>query len=515
MAQPYDQDHETTATPPSRWPTRPTPPTVGAGRASTPPPSVPPPPGPPTTRAGAAPLPPPPPAAPPPPSADRWPAAPHAATAATWPRTPVAPPVTAPAAPSGLGGPPPVPPSAPPAAGGWGSPAPRPAHRPGRFRSRGARAVFVAALVVGLVLGGVAGGLAGNTLVSTSLEDALVLPDLPATAPSTPGAPDPGTGSAGTTGPGGQLSSWDEVTAAVSVGIVNIQSRMAGGIGSGTGMVLTPAGQILTNNHVVEDASTIVVTVATTGESYRATLVGTEPEQDVAVLQVTGASGMATIPRGDSDGVRVGDPVAAIGNAGGDGGAPDVATGRVTGLDQQITASDEDGGNVETLEDMIQVAADVVPGDSGGALADANGRVVGMTTAANAAGFTGPMRSRSNATGEGYAIPINKALDIAEQLAADTSSSGATQGSGAFLGVQVLQGAGGGAEIADVIVGSPAATAGLRAGDTVVAVDGVAVTTPDELVQAIADAEPGDGVALTYLDTSGRTREVTIELGAG
>ena len=381
-------------------------------------------------------------------------------------------------------------------------------------RSRGARILFVAALVLGLVLGGAAGGLATNAFVSTATEDAIVVPDLPSTTPTAPSAPstEPDTG----TDPGATLSSWDEVTAAVSVGIVNIQSRMGSGIGSGTGMVLTSDGRVLTNNHVVEGASSIVVTVATTGDSYRATVVGTDQAEDVAVLQLSGASGMATVPIGNSDTVRVDDPVAAIGNAGGDGGEPDVATGRVTALDQRITASDEDGSNVETLDDMIQVAADIVPGDSGGALANTSGQVVGMNTAANADGFTGPMRSRTAGSGEGYAIPINKALEIADQLVAGGgSSSGSSSGSGAYLGVQVLQGAGGGAEVADVLVGSPAEQAGLEPGDTIVAVDDIAITTPDDLVATIADSEPGEAVSITWLDAAGRTRVTVVTLGQG
>ena len=198
----------------------------------------------------------------------------------------------------------------------------------------------------------------------------------------------------------------------VNVGVVNIESRVSGGVGAGTGMVLTSDGEILTNNHVVEGASQIVVTVVTTGESYRASIVGTDPEDDVAVLKLTGASDLQTIPLGDSDTAQVGDQVAAIGNAGGVGGTPSIATGRVIALDQQITASDEDGSNAETLTDMIQVDANVVPGDSGGPLANTSGEVIGMNSAAAAgAGSLGSTRFRgSSGGGEGYAIPINKAL---------------------------------------------------------------------------------------------------------
>ena len=266
---------------------------------------------------------------------------------------------------------------------------------------------------------------------------------------------------------------------------------MSGGVGAGTGMVLTSDGEILTNNHVVEGASQIVVTVVTTGESYRASIVGTDPEDDVAVLQLTGASDLQTIPLGDSDTVQVGDQVAAIGNAGGVGGTPSIATGRVTALGQQITASDEDGSNAETLTDMIQVDANVVPGDSGGPLANTSGEVIGMDSAAAAgSGSLGATRFRGGTGGgEGYAIPINKALSIAEELkttGANGGSSSGTSTSGGYLGVQVQESADGGAEIVSVQSGSPAAEAGLVAGATIVAVDRTEITTPDELVSVLS-----------------------------
>ena len=215
--------------------------------------------------------------------------------------------------------------------------------------------------------------------------------------------------------------------------------------------------------------------------------------------------------------MKVGDQVAAIGNAGGAGGTPSVATGRVTALDQQITAADEDGSNAETLTDMIQVDANVVPGDSGGPLANTNGEVVGMDSAAGSgAGSTGgPMRFRGGTGGgEGYAIPINKALRIVKELetshanAGGSSSNGSsTTSTGGFLGVQVQAGTDGGAEVVAVQSGSPAATAGLAAGDTIVAVDSTKVATPDALVSALSEHPAGEKVTITWLDTDGRTHQ--------
>jgi S1-C subfamily serine protease len=316
------------------------------------------------------------------------------------------------------------------------------------------------------------------------------------------------------------MTSWNDVVDAITVGVVNIESQMSGGVGAGTGMVLTSDGEILTNNHVVEGASAIVVTVVESGKSYRASIVGRDPQQDVAVLQLQDASGLSTIPLGDSDTVEVGDQVAAIGNAGGKGGDPTVATGRVTALDQQITASDEDGSNAETLTDMIQVDANVVPGDSGGPLANTKGEVIGMNSAA-AVGAGSSMRSRSGTSGggEGYAIPIEKALSIAEDLKASGKGASAadgsiTSGSGGFLGVQVQEGADGGAEIVAVENASPADTAGLSAGDVITGVDRTEVVDPSALVSILSEHQAGDKVSITYVGTDGKTHTVTATLAS-
>jgi S1-C subfamily serine protease len=191
-------------------------------------------------------------------------------------------------------------------------------------------------------------------------------------------------------------------------GVVNIDVRLPGARAAGTGMVLTSGGEILTNNHVIEGGLTITVTVAGTDQAFAAQVVGTDPANDVAVLRTTRQANLTPIVIGDSDTVRVGDAVTAVGNAGGQGGAPSLAPGRVVALHRQITATDANGANRETLPDTIQVDADVLPGYSGGPLVDDGHRVVGITTAASA------NRSRYR-TGErqGFAIPINRVLAIA------------------------------------------------------------------------------------------------------
>ncbi len=384
-------------------------------------------------------------------------------------------------------------------------------------------------MVVALLLGGALGGVASRTLFTSTPSAAPVLSTPGATVPSTTPSPtvpgtDPSSGSSGSssgsgTGSGTELSSWAEVSSAVNPGVVNIETRLPSGIGAGTGMILTDTGEVLTNNHVVEGATQIVVTVTSTRQSYSATIVGTDPSEDVAVIQMNGASGLTTIPIGDSDSVRVGDEVAAIGNAGGQGGDPILASGQVTALHQQITASDQDGSNAETLQDLIQVAAEVVPGDSGGPLANTKGQVIGMDTAASiGAGAGGGARFRATSN-VGFAIPINHALEVAARLVAEgggdsSTANGSTSTSGGFLGVQVQQAISGGAEIIGVESGSPAESAGLAAGDLISAVDGTTVEMPSDLVTALGEHQAGDTVVLTVTGTDGRSGQIKVTLAS-
>lgn len=314
-----------------------------------------------------------------------------------------------------------------------------------------------------------------------------------------------GSDSARTTGP---------ATAAQQVGVVNITTTLNYGQGkaAGTGIVLSPDGEVLTNNHVIEDSTAITVTVVSTGKSYSATVVGTAPSEDVSVLRLKDAHGLATAKLGDSAKVEVGDAVTAVGNAGGTGGTSTAATGAVTALNQSITASDSSGANTERLTGMIEVNADIEPGDSGGPLYDnATGSVIGIDTAASSA----LGRWGSGAT-TGYAIPIAKALGIADQIASGQASSTVHIGYPAFLGVQLSPaGQGAGAQIAGVVDGSAAAKAGLRAGDVITAVDGTAITSATGLSSVLDAHKPGDQVRLGYTDSAGQSRSVTVTLGAG
>jgi S1-C subfamily serine protease len=191
----------------------------------------------------------------------------------------------------------------------------------------------------------------------------------------------------------------------VAAGLVDVDTVLAGGTeeGAGTGIVLTADGTVLTNAHVVAGASTISVTDLGNGRTYRGVVVGTDPVHDVAVLRAVGASGLRVAPLSSGSGPRVGSGVVGIGNAGGTG-VLSAAPGVVTGLGQRITAGGE-GGPPETLTGMIATTAGLRPGDSGGALVDGSGRVVGLNAAAT------PDAS------SGYAIPIGRALAAAGRVA--------------------------------------------------------------------------------------------------
>ena len=177
-----------------------------------------------------------------------------------------------------------------------------------------------------------------------------------------------------------------EATDTQSEGLVEITSEIDFGEGeaAGTGIVIGSDGLVVTNHHVVEGATSIEVTVVGTGQTYDAEVLGYNAKRDVAVLQLDGASGLTTATT-DASGVSVGDPVTAVGDAGGDGGSLTAADGTVTDTDHPITVSDDQTGAAHRLTQLIEVDADIIPGDSGGALLESDGDVVGMNVAASVA----------------------------------------------------------------------------------------------------------------------------------
>jgi len=305
-----------------------------------------------------------------------------------------------------------------------------------------------------------------------------------------------------------------------STGIVLIETVLGyeDAAAAGTGMVVSSGGLVLTNNHVVAGSTLISVTIASTGETYTAKVVGTDATHDVALLQLQGASGLDTITIDQDDTENAGDAVTAIGNAQG-GGVLMAADGTITELDSTVTTSAEGAAAGETLNGVIQIAAQVVSGDSGGALLDADGEVIGMTTAA----------SSGTADITGFAIPIESALTLAQQMANGDESGSVSIGYPAFLGIGIGQStgdsrygayrqqtvAGSGVSVGGVFEGTPAERAGLAAGDTITAVDGATVRDQTSLSTILASHEPGESVTVTWVDTTGDTHSASVTLIAG
>jgi S1-C subfamily serine protease len=343
------------------------------------------------------------------------------------------------------------------------------------------------------------------------------------------GSGNAGSGSSGSSGGSGP-SDASSIASKVDPGLVDIdtslgyQSEQA----AGTGIVLSSSGEILTNNHVIDGATSISVTDVGNGKTYTASVVGYDRTKDVAVLQLHGASGLQTATIGDSSKVSVGQNVVGIGNAGGTGGTPSFAGGTVTALNQSITASDEGDGTSEQLTGLIETNADIQAGDSGGSLVNGSGQVIGMDTAASA-GFS--FQNGSGAGGQGYAIPINAALSIAKTIEAGNASTTVHVGATGFLGVEIeadsSQGNNGfgfggnntptqsGATVAGVVTSSPAQEAGLAQGDVITAVNGTTVTSAEGVTDALQTLHPGDKVALSWTDTSGNTQSATVTLTSG
>jgi S1-C subfamily serine protease len=298
---------------------------------------------------------------------------------------------------------------------------------------------------------------------------------------------------------------------------------------AGTGIVLTSTGEVLTNNHVIEGATSIDVTDIGNGQKYTATAVGYDATADVAVLQLQGASSLTTPSLGDSATVQAGDRVVALGNAGGKGGAPSVVSGTVTALDQSITASDELSGVSEQLTRLIQNSARIKPGDSGGPLVNSRGQVIGVDTAASS-GYQFQSQS-SRAVEQAYSIPIDQALSIAKQIESGTTTSDIHIGATAFLGLEIVsssasgsgtggfgasnQGSTSGVTIAGIVPGSPIALAGLTAGDTITAVGGRSISTAINIPQTLVRYHPRDKISISWVDQHGRSHAATLTLTSG
>jgi S1-C subfamily serine protease len=346
--------------------------------------------------------------------------------------------------------------------------------------------------------------------------------------------------------------------AAVTPGLVIITSNLkydGTGVGAeATGMILSHNGLVLTNNHVINGTTGLVATVVATNKQYTATWLGYDKGSDVAVIKLDGASGLETVPLGDSSTVKIGDSVVGMGNANGAGHISYVA-GTITALDQTITASDDGSGLApERLTGMLQTNAQIIPGDSGGPLVSTDGRVIGMDTAAS----TGSVANSGQNVG--FAIPINRAIALARQIIAGRSGNGVRIGTSGFVGVLVPSGpngtqstttnpseqlrqqesnaagqyspapsgcvqndqeagiptkiapVGSGTLVLGALCNTSAATAGINAGDVITGVDNRAVSSPESLMDILQGIRAGASVKLTWVTPQDQSVSRTVTL---
>ena len=362
------------------------------------------------------------------------------------------------------------------------------------------------------------------------------------------------TGAAGTaTAVSKTMLSTSQIASRVDPALVDVVSTdgYQGATSAGTGIVLSSTGEVLTNNHVVNGATSIKVTDIGNGKTYTATVVGYDATHDVAVIQLQDASGLTTASLGNSSTVQAGDSVTALGNAEGKGGTPSVAPGTVTALNQSITASDELSSVSEQLTGLIETNAPIQPGDSGGSLVNSYGQVIGMDTAAGSSDQPQSQSSTATAT-QAYAIPINEAVSIAQQIESGTTTADVHIGATAFLGLEVgssssdspssgsngfggfggsngsngfggfggqsgqgSQGSTSGVSVAGTVSGSPAANAGLTEGDTITAIGGQSVNSAEDVAHTLVKYHPGNSVSVTWVDQSGQSHTTTVTLASG
>ncbi len=371
----------------------------------------------------------------------------------------------------------------------------------------------LSAVVAAVVAAGTTAVVVGNDTVRTTGSTA----GASTSANNASGNPAAGTGSGPVEQTAGAGVSWTRVATAVEPSVVAISVSSQAGEGQGSGVILDDTGRVLTNNHVVAGAGAngeLTVTLSD-GRAYSATVVGTDPSTDLAVIVMKGADKLTPATLGDSDAVKVGSPVMAVGNPLGLAGT--VTTGIVSALDRPVTTTTEspqtsaagDGGTVVT--NAIQTDAAVNPGNSGGALVDDTGRVIGIPSSIASLGSTGG-GSQSGSIGLGFSIPINEAKSIADQLIAGGTAEHP------YLGVSLKDGSvkDGNASrtaavVATVSAGTPAAAAGLEVGDAITAVDGEAVNGSESLVAQIRERSVGAKVDLSVV-RSGTSQQISVTL---
>jgi len=358
----------------------------------------------------------------------------------------------------------------------------------------------VVAVLVALVLGGSGFLWAVGSLTGASPSSSVTTQ--PQTDPTQGGQTDPTQEEPDQSQQGGTTTG-SAVTAAESAGVVLIEAQTSSGLAAGTGMVLSADGKVLTNYHVVAGSEKLSVTIADSGDTYSATVLGFDQTRDVALIQLKNASGLTTV-KTDTTVPTVGAEVAAVGNAEG-GGELVKASGSVTDTDQSLTvSSDSPWGSSEDLSGLIETNARAVPGDSGGPMFDSDNEVVGMTTA-------GSTREHTS-----YAVPIATALAVVEQVESGQDAGTVRVGPAGYLGIKVADSDQGtsGKTITEVVSGSPAAKAGVTAGSHLTKVGDTTIKASTNLATVIRAMEPGQQVSIEWTAPNGSHKTATVTLGS-
>jgi putative serine protease PepD len=341
--------------------------------------------------------------------------------------------------------------------------------------------IVAAALIAGLVGGGV--GFGGAYAL---VDEAPQLTSSPASA-----------GSAAAAAPGSVAGAAQKAMPST----VDLRVQLAQGVAEGSGVVLTADGNVLTNNHVVSGARTISVTLSD-GSEHPATVVGTAPSYDLAVVKLQGVSGLTPATLGQSSDLQVGQPVVAIGSPQGLTGT--VTTGIVSAFNRTVQVQGEDGSGV--VYNGLQTDTPINPGNSGGPLVNLDGQVIGI----NSAIATGGGQSNGS-IGLGFAIPVDQARRVAQEIMQNGTATKPVLGvQGGDTSSSADQS---GARIAAVQSGSPAAQAGLAVGDVVTKVGDARVEDFSDLVARIGSYAPGQQVTLT-VGSGGAERTVSVTLGS-
>ncbi len=329
-------------------------------------------------------------------------------------------------------------------------------------------------------------------------------------------------------------SSTDAAAAAIAKsvdpGLVDIVSGISyqNAAGAGTGMVISSNGLVLTNNHVIEGATSITARDVANGKTYQVKVLGYDATKDVALLKLENASGLTTVNLGDSSSVKINEQIVGIGNAGGGGGTPSYAAGTIVATDQSLTAnSDVNPSGSEQLSGMIETNAPIQAGDSGGPLVTTSGKVIGIDTAAGGGAggyYFGPFGTSPT---EAFAVPINTAVSIAKSIEAGISTASIHVGPTAILGIEAVPSnetssgfsttpnAVSGVAVAGFVANSPASKSALVVGDVITSFDGHAVSSVSVLSALELSLKPGDSATIEYVNQNGVSQSLTLTLVAG